>query len=176
MVWSIENMRAIQNVGWEITQEMEQDILAAAGRYHSEPHQLMRILLDIQKIAHNSFPREVAVIVSRETGLSEAALYSYISYYAMFSPIERGKYVIRMCESAPCHVRGAKAVMEAISKTLGIGPGETSDDNRFTLEYCQCLGMCVNSPAILVNDKIYKDLTPGRAATLMEDYMRGDYD
>ena len=169
-------MQTIKPVGWVITNERERDILSAAKRYHAEPHQLMRILLDIQKIAHNSFPREVAVLVSRETGLTEAALYSYISYYAMFSPVERGKYVIRMCESAPCHVRGAKAVMEAISKTLGISPGETSEDNRFTLEYCQCLGMCVHSPAILVNDKLYKDLTPGRAATLIEDYMRGDYD
>ena len=169
-------MRAFQNVEWEITHEMEQQIIATATRYHSEPHQLMRILLDIQKITHNSFPRKVAVIVSRETGLTEAALYSFISYYAMFSPIERGKYVVRMCESAPCHVSGAKAVMEAISKTLGIQPGETGSDGRFTLEYCQCLGMCVYAPAILVNDKIYKDLTPGRAATLMEDYVRGDYD
>ena len=169
-------MRAFQDVEWVITPEMEQEIIATARRYHKEPHQLMRILLDIQKIAHNSFPRGVAVIVSRETGLTEAALYSFISYYAMFSPFERGKYVVRMCESAPCHVCGAKAVMEAISKTLGIAPGETSSDNRFTLEYCQCLGMCVNSPAILVNDRIYKDLTPGRAATLMEDYIRGDYD
>ena len=154
----------------------EEKILAAARRYHTEPYQLMRILLDIQKIAHNSFPREVAVLVSRETGLPEATLYSFISYYAMFSPFERGRYVVRMCESSPCHVRGAKAVMEAICKTLGLQPGETSADGRFTLEYCQCLGMCIQSPAILVNDKVYADLTPGRAATLMEDYMRGEYD
>ena len=169
-------MRASQPVGWVITEDMEQKIVDTARRYRDEPYQLMRILLDIQKIAHNSFPREVAVIVSRETGLTEAALYSYITYYAMFSPVERGKYVVRMCESAPCHVRGAKAVMESISKTLGIQPGETSEDNRFTLEHCQCLGVCVHSPAILVNGTLHKDLTPGRAATLMEDYMRGDYD
>ena len=169
-------MSETQLVGPFITDDMELQIVNTARRYHDEPHQLMRILLDIQKIAHNSFPREVAVIVSRETGLSEAALFSYISYYAMFSPVERGKYVVRMCESAPCHVRGAKAVMEAISKTLGIIPGETSPDKRFTLEYCQCLGVCVFSPAILVNGTLHKDLTPGRAATLMEDYMRGDFE
>lgn len=157
-----------------ITPQMEQEIIAAAERYHREPHQLMRILFDVQKIAYNSFPREVAVIVSRVTGLTEASLYSYISYYAMFAPVPRGQYVVRMCKSAPCHVTGAGAVMEAISKTLGIRPGETSKDGRFTLEFCQCLGMCEFSPAILVNDRVYKDLTPGRAATLMEDYMRGD--
>lgn len=164
-------MNTVQTV---ITPDMKQQILAEARRYHEQPHQLMRILLSIQRIADNSFPREVAVIVSEETGLSEADLYSYISYYAMFSAERRGEYVVRMCESAPCHVRGAKAVMEAISRTLGIRPGETSEDGRFTLEYCQCLGMCEYSPCILVNDKVYKDLTPGRAATLMENYMSGE--
>jgi len=159
---------------WEVTPEMKQEILKEAKRYHVEPHKLMRILLNIQRIADNSFPREVAVIVSAETGLTEADLYSYITYYAMFSPERRGKYVVRMCESAPCHVRGAQAVMESISRTLGIQPGETSEDGMFTLEYCQCLGLCEYAPAILINGKVYKDLTPGRAATLMENYINGE--
>jgi len=153
---------------------MEKQIINIAKRYHKEPHQLMRILLDIQKLVDNSIPRDVAILVSRETGIPEAKLYGFINFYAMISPNPRGKYVVRMCESAPCHVTGAVAVMEAITKTLCIQPGETSKDGRFTLEYCQCLGVCVSSPAILVNDIVYKDLTPGRAATLMEDYMRGD--
>ena len=157
-----------------ITPQMEQAIIETAERYHREPQNLMRILLDVQRIAFNSFPREAAVIVSRVTGLTEASLYSYISFYAMFSPVPRGDYVVRMCKSAPCHVTGAGAVMESISKTLGIKPGETTKDGRFTLEFCQCLGLCEFSPAILINGKVYKDLTPGRAATLMEDYMRGD--
>ena len=159
-----------------ITPQMEQEIIETAERYHKDPQNLMRILLDVQSIAYNSFPREAAVIVSRVTGLTEASLYSYISFYAMFAPVPRGQFVVRMCNSAPCHVTGAGAVVEAISKTLGIKPGETTKDGRFTLEFCQCLGMCEFSPTILVNDKVYKDLTPGRAATLMEDYMRGDID
>jgi NADH:ubiquinone oxidoreductase subunit E len=158
----------------ELTPQLEKQITAIAKRYHKEPHQLMRILLDIQKLTSNAIPREVGVVISRITGIPEAKLYDYISFYAMISPEPRGKYVIRMCESAPCHVTGARAVMESIAKTLGIQAGETSVDGRFTLEFCQCLGVCEASPAILVNDVVYKNLTPGRAATLMEDYMRGD--
>lgn len=157
-----------------LTPRMVKQIEKIALRYKNEPDQLMRILLDIQKIAFNAFPRDVAVIVSRITGIPEAKLYGFISFYAMFSPEPRGTYVVRMCKSAPCHVCGAVPVMEAIVRTLGIKPGETTKDGRFTLEYCQCLGVCESSPAILVNDKVYKNLTPGRAATLMEDYQRGD--
>jgi len=160
--------------GYFLSPAVEKRIEETASRYNSEPHQLMNILLDIQKLAHNSFPRSVAVVVSRVTGISEAKLYGFVSFYAMFSTTPRGKYVVRMCHSAPCHVCGAKGVMEAISKTLGIQPGETTRDGRFSLEYCQCLGVCEFAPAIMVNDTLYRNLTPGRAATLMEDYQRGD--
>lgn len=159
---------------FEITPEMKELIIAEAERYHSEPHQLMRIMIQIQRIAHNSFPREVAVIVSRVTGLTEAALYSFVSFYSMISEAPRGKFVVRMCQSAPCHVTGARDVMDAICKTLDIQPGETTPDGMFTLEYCQCLGMCERSPAIMVNSKVYSDLTPGKASELMEKYIRGE--
>lgn len=158
----------------EITKEMEEQIIAEAERYHSEPHQLMRIMIRIQRIAHNSFPREVAVIVSRVTGLTEAALYSYVSFYSMISAEPHGVFTVRMCKSAPCHIMGAKDVMEAICKTLNIRPGETTPDGMFTIEYCQCLGMCERSPAIMINSKIYSDLTPGKASEIIEKYIRGE--
>ncbi len=163
-----------QEPATDFAPEQVSRIREIAGRYHREPHQLMRILLEIQSLTDNAITRDTAVVVSEETGIPEAKLFSFISFYEMFSAEPRGKYVVRMCKSAPCHVTGAVAVMEAICRTLGIQPGETSDDGQFTLEYCECLGVCEESPAILVNDKLYKNLTPGRAATLMEDYMRGD--
>jgi NADH:ubiquinone oxidoreductase subunit E len=157
-----------------IAPAVEKRIEEIALRYHSEPEQLMNILLDIQKETSNSFPPSVAALVSRTTGIPEAKLYGFVSFYSMFSTKPRGQYVVRMCHSAPCHVCGAQGVMDAISKTLGIAPGETTRDGRFTLEYCQCLGVCDTAPAIMVNETVYSNLTPGRAATLMEDYQRGD--
>lgn len=167
-------MKAIPASRHQLTPQTEERIRKLASRYHSQPQQLMRILLDIQEAAGNAFPRQVATIVCEETGIPEAKLYSYISFYARLSPEPRGQFVVRMCKSAPCHVCGAVQVMEAITRTLGIQPGETTRDGQFTLEYCQCLGVCESAPAIMVNDQVYTNLTPGRAATLMEDYQRGD--
>ena len=157
-----------------ISPATEKRIRDIASRYKKEPHQLMNILLDIQRETSNSFPHSVAALVSRIIGIPEADLYGFVSFYAMFSTSARGRYVVRMCHSAPCHVCGAQGVMDAISKTLGIKPGETSKDGQFTLEYCQCLGVCEFAPAIMVNDTVYRNLTTLRAATLMEDYQRGD--
>lgn len=159
---------------YSLTPDIEKQIEEIASEYLKKPEQLMNILLDIQKETSNSFPHSVAVVVSRVTEIPIAKLYEFVSFYSMFSTVPRGEYVVRMCKSAPCHVCGAKDVMEAISKTLQINPGETTKDGRFTLEYCQCLGLCEFAPVIMVNETPYRNLTPGRAATLMEDYMRGD--
>ena len=167
-------MNSLSETDYFIAPAVEKRIEDIASRYRSEPEQLMNILLDIQNETSNSFPPSVAALVSRVTGIPEADLYGFVSFYSMFSVRPRGRYVVRMCHSAPCHVCGAPGVMEAISKTLGIKPGETTRDGRFTLEYCQCLGVCDNAPAIMVNQEVYRNLTPGRAATLMEDYQRGD--
>lgn len=148
-------------------------VAAIAARYKNEPDQLMRILLDVQKICGNHVPREAAVIVSDVTGIPEAQLCSYLSFYAMFSDKPRGKYVVRMCKSAPCHIVGAAEVANAISDFLGIRTGETTADGLFTLEFCECIGLCDTSPAIMVNDSVYTNLTPQSAVALIQAYQRG---
>lgn len=148
-------------------------VAAIAARYKNEPDQLMRILFDVQKLSANAIPRDVAVVVGSVTGIPEAEIYSFITFYAMFSIKPRGKYVVRMCKSAPCHVAGATEVAAAISDFLGISPGETTSDGLFTLEYCECMGLCDTSPSIMVNDSVYTNLTPQSAANLMQAYRTG---
>ena len=148
-------------------------VAAIAARYKDDPDQLMRILFDVQKVAGNAIPRDVATMVSSVTGIPEADIYGYITFYAMFSTKPRGKFVIRMCKSAPCHVVGAAEVVAAISNFLGIAPGETTGDQLFTLEYCECIGLCDTAPAIMVNDSVYTNLTPQSAVNLMQAYKKG---
>ena len=148
-------------------------IAAIAARYKDEPDQLMRILLEIQSCCGNSIPREAATVISGVTGIPEAKIWGYITFYAMFSDKPRGKYIIRMCKSAPCHIVGAQAVAQAISEYLGIAPGETTEDGLFTLEYCECIGMCDTAPAIMINDSVHSGLTPESAVELIKSYQQG---
>ncbi len=78
-----------------------------------------------------------------------------------------------MCKSAPCHIVGAAEVAAAISSCLGISDGETTADGMFTLEYCECIGLCDTAPAIMVNDAVYTNLTPQSAVNLMDSYKKG---
>lgn len=93
-------------------------------------------------------------------GIPMNKVYSFITFYAMLSVKPRGRYIVRMCKSAPCHVHGAQAVVQALEDQLGISIGETTEDGRFTLEYCPCLGLCEISPAIMINEHVYGNLTP----------------
>ena len=83
-----------------------------------------------------------------------------ISFYAFFSKKKLGKFVIRLCDSAPCRVRGSKEVRMAFESALGIKGGETTKDGLFTLEICPCIGACDDAPAALIGDTVYGNLRP----------------
>jgi len=142
-----------------------------ASKYKGQQDKLMDVIISVQKIVP-SLAEDVAAVIAREMGLSQNHVYSFVTFYEYLSVKPHGKYTIRMCSSAPCHVRGAKEVMESITQMLGIELGETTPDNRFTVELCPCMGVCDISPAIMINDKIYGDLTPEKAQEIIKKYIR----
>jgi NADH-quinone oxidoreductase subunit E len=78
----------------------------------------------------------------------------------MFSVEKRGKYVIRVCNSLPCHVTGGKAVVDTLKEELKCEFNQTTEDGLFTLEKTGCLGLCGVSPVIMINNEFYGNLTP----------------
>lgn len=106
--------------------------------------------------------------------LADSHLYATASFYSMFSLKPVGKHVIRFCESAPCHVVGAREVIEAIQGHLGIGIGETTDDNEWTLLTTSCIGVCSVGPVFLVDDQIYGNVTPERVPEILAKVQGGE--
>ena len=142
-----------------------------ASNYKGQQDKLMDVIIAVQKVVP-SLAEDVAAVIAREMGLSQNHVYSFVTFYEYLSVKPHGKYTIRMCSSAPCHVRGAKEVMETITQMLGISIGETTPDDRFTIEVCPCLGICDISPVIMINDEIYGDLNPEKARELIKKYKR----
>jgi NADH-quinone oxidoreductase subunit E len=106
--------------------------------------------------------------------LADSHLYATASFYSMFSLKPLGKHVIRFCESAPCHVVGAREVIEAIQNHLGIQVGETTEDKEWTLLTTSCIGVCSVGPVFLVDDEIYGNVTPERVPEILEKYQGGE--
>ena len=88
----------------------------------------------------------------------------------MLSTSPRGKHVIQFCESAPCHVVGGNLVWQAITNTLGLQPGETSADNRWTLITTSCLGVCGIGPVMMVDTDLYGNVKPEEVPLILSRY------
>lgn len=120
----------------------------------------------IQK-EYNYLPKEAIIKAAKTFGVSESQAYGVATFYSYLSVEPRGKYIIRMCESAPCHVAGADEVIKAIENQLGIKVGETTADGKFTLELTECIGQCQATPVITVNSEPIFDVTPQKVPEIL---------
>lgn len=112
---------------------------------------------------HGYLRREALEEVAEQLGLSLSHVYDTASFYSLFHTQPVGRYVIQVCEGLSCYLRdGAERVVDHIAAKLGIRPGESTPDGRFTLVTVQCLGSCDSSPVMRVNDELYEHLTPDR--------------
>lgn len=115
-------------------------------------------------------PEEAIVEAASVFNIPVAEAYGVATFYSMFSVEARGKNVIRLCESAPCHVAGAAEVVAALERELGIKMGQTTDDGCFALEFTECVGQCQATPVITINSKPYLDVTPAQIPAIIAEY------
>lgn len=113
-------------------------------------------------------PEEQIRKIADALHISPSEVYGVISFYSMFSAEPRGKYIVRVCSSAPCHIMGKDAVVDSVTEILGIEVGETTKDNLFTLELSSCLGLCDVAPTMMINDEIYSNLTRKKVHKIIE--------
>jgi NADH-quinone oxidoreductase E subunit len=98
--------------------------------------------------------------------------YSYVhsvaSFYTMFSLKPRGRNVIRLCDSPPCHLMGSESLLDYLTSSLDIKVGETTKDGAFTVELTSCLGACGVAPAMMLNDEMFGNLTPEKVDAILD--------
>jgi NADH-quinone oxidoreductase subunit E len=134
--------------------------------FRDKPGGIIEAFHALQK-EHNYIPREAIGEAARAFAMSEPQAYGVATFYSYLSVEPRGVYIIRACESAPCHVAGADKVIEALEAHLGIKVGETTADGRFTLELTQCVGQCQGTAVITINSTPYLDVTPEQIPVIL---------
>lgn len=97
-------------------------------------------------------------------------VYGVASFYSFLAIKPLGRNVIRICKSLPCHLKDGQAVIEAIEKEIGVKPGNTTEDGRFSFELTNCIGLCDNSPAMLINYDAHIGLNAKTIAGILEKY------
>jgi NADH:ubiquinone oxidoreductase subunit E len=130
---------------------------------------LLPVLQQAQEL-YGCLPIEVQKIIAEGRNLPLAEVAGVISFYAFFTTEPCGRHIIRMCKSAPCHVKSAAATLKTIEDTLGIKVGETTPDGKFTLVTCECLGICDKAPAVMVNNAVFGPILPEDAAKFLSQF------
>jgi NADH:ubiquinone oxidoreductase subunit E len=103
-----------------------------------------------------------------------AEVVSTATFYTMYSRTPRGRHIIRMCESPPCHLVGAENLVKAVAEHLGVEVGGTTLDGSMTLETSSCLGLCAEGPAMMIDDRTYGLLTREKVLAAIAEVRRSD--
>jgi NADH:ubiquinone oxidoreductase subunit E len=119
---------------------------------------------------HNYLPPEAIREAAKAFGVSEAQAYGTATFYSYLSTTPRGRYIIRTCESAPCHIAGADKIISRLETELGIKTGQTTPDGKFTLELTECVGQCQGTAVITVNSVPFVGVTADQVPAILAQY------
>lgn len=142
-------------------------------RYERSGDNLLALLHELQDGSPEHYLSEADMRAAADyLRLPYSFVYGVASFYTMYSLKPRGKNLIRVCQSPPCHLLGSSTISRELIRLLGIGFGETTPDKLFTLEMTSCLGVCGVAPAMMVNDRVHGNLTAERIAQVIADLRR----
>jgi NADH-quinone oxidoreductase subunit E len=108
--------------------------------------------------------------IARHLDVSQSYIYGVATFYRQFRFSRPGDHVIRVCLGTPCYIKGGSQIMDEISRYLGIDPGETTPDFKFSLERVACFGSCALAPVIVVDDKVYGRMTPMKVKKILKEF------
>lgn len=124
----------------------------------SQPHQLIEVLQDVQEFC-GYIPEAAMRYISKNLGVPLMEVYRVASFYKAFSLKPRGRHSVAVCMGTACHVRGSPKLLEKVTETLKINPGETSNDRRISLATVNCLGCCAMGPVVTVDNQYHSNPT-----------------
>jgi len=148
------------------------DIRAFIQECVKKEHGKSYLISVLQKI-QNSFgylSNEMLEEVAQLMQIPAARVYGVATFYHFFTFIPKGKNRITVCMGTACYVRGANKLMEQLKDMLGIKEGETTADGLFSLQGARCLGACAMAPVMVVNDRVYGNVTPDQLPAILKSY------
>ena len=113
---------------------------------------------------------ELLIEVAKSLGLSVSEVYGVATFYSFLSTKPLGRNVIRVCKSLPCFLKNYQTIIESVAREIGIKPGETTPDGKFSLQFTNCIGACDKAPAMMINHYVYTDLTPSKISQILRSY------
>ncbi len=140
--------------------------------YRGQRGTLIPVLQKVQEEL-GYLPEEAISEVADFLGLTKNEIYGVASFYAQFRFERQGEHSVRVCQGTACYVRGGRRILDTVRQEIGIEPGGTTEDYKFSLERVACFGACALAPVTVIDNTVYGKMTTVRARKLIADY-RGE--
>ena len=162
--------KKISSIPFSGTPEQEAKLKESIARHIDDPGAVMPVLQEAQEI-YGYLPIEVQKMVADGLGVSLEEVYGVSTFYSQFALSPKGKYNISVCLGTACYVKGSGDILNELTEQLGIGPEECTEDGKFSLTACRCIGACGLAPVLTVNDDVYGRLVVEDVETILKKYQ-----
>jgi [NiFe] hydrogenase diaphorase moiety large subunit len=147
----------------KLTRELE----ALVEKHGGDRSALIPLLQEVQRRYHTISDFAMQAVADL-LDIHPVEVYGVVTFYQFLSEKYHGRFVIRLCQTISCKMQGTDRVARQLENELGVPFGETTPDGRFTLEWANCLGMCDQGPALLVNEQVFTRVTPEKVHDILE--------
>jgi NADH-quinone oxidoreductase subunit E len=138
-------------------------------KYQNDKSALIQILLDIQEQSH-WLPKPTLLWISEKLGVPLTQIYHIGTFYKAFSLVPRGRHLVQVCLGTACQVRGGPRILDRVRDVLKINPGETDQDQKFSLMTVNCLGCCALGPVLAIDEDYYSNPSVKQLKQIVADY------
>lgn len=163
-------LKKVSSIPFRGTTEQEAQLKAVIEENKHDKSMLMHVMQQAQQI-YGYLPFEVQVMIADGMGLPLEKVYGVSTFYAQFALSPKGTYHISVCLGTACYVKGAQEVLDKVCEILNCGPEECTEDGRFSVTACRCIGACGLAPVMMINDDVYGKLTADEIPGILQKYM-----
>ena len=149
-------------------EQLRNDLVKMTDRFGRDRSALMPILQELMRIRYHISEYSMQVIADL-LDIHPVEVSSVVSFYSFLEDKPQGQFVIRLCRTIACDMSGESNVARQLVNDLEIEFGDTTTDGKFTLGWANCLGMCDQGPAMLVNENIYTQVTPEKVHHILDE-------
>ena len=162
-------LKKLSSIPFNGTPEQDAKLTAVIDANKHDKSRLMAVMQDAQAI-YGYLPYEVQCKIAEGLDVPVEKVYGVATFYAQFALSPKGKYNISVCLGTACYVKGAQQVLDKICEVLGVEAGECSEDGKFSIEACRCIGACGLAPVMTINEDVYGRLTADMVPGILAKY------
>ena len=156
---------------FEGTKEQMKELLACIEKHRGEKGALMPVLHEAQNI-YGYLPADVQTVIAEQLNIPLAEVYGVATFYSQFTLNPKGKHKISICLGTACYVKGSDKVLEAVEHELRITCGECTQDKKFSIDSCRCVGACGLAPVMIIDGEVYGKLKAEDVEGILDKYIK----